>query len=74
MVRPISGIVIWLNQNIYKLFYYLFHKPIVVARVAWDYFAPIMPDELFTKVKFRLEMDIGWILKILGHTTKNFNG
>ena len=44
------------KSNIYKLFYYLFHKPIVVARVAWDYFAPIMPDELFTKVKFRLEM------------------
>ena len=43
-------------NKIRKTFHHLFNNPIVIARVAWDYFAPLLPDKFFTKVKFRLEM------------------
>ena len=45
-----------MKNKVSKFWYYLFHRPIVILRVGWDYLAPIIPDKFFMKVKFRLEM------------------
>ena len=39
-----------------KLFKYLFTKPTLIMRIGWDYLAPVLPDEFFTKVRFKLTM------------------
>ena len=36
--------------------WYLLHEPIVLVRMWWDLFAPILPDKFFLKVRFRLHV------------------
>lgn len=43
--------------------YYLLHKPVVLLQLGWDCLAPILPDELFIRVKFRLYMGYWMDLK-----------
>lgn len=55
--------------KIKRVFYYLFHHPVVLVRMLLDFLAPIMPDELFLKVKFHLA--VGYILNLKNPKTFN---
>ena len=37
-----------------RVFWYMFHSPIVLIRMLWDCLYVIMPDKFFLKVRFRL--------------------
>ena len=42
--------------NLKRVFHYLHTQPRVLLLLSWNWFAPIMPDQLFLKVRFRLTM------------------
>ena len=44
------------SYKIKRIFWYIINKPIVIIRMAWDYFAAILPAEFFLKVRFRLRV------------------
>ena len=43
-----------ITYRVKRICYYLLHNPLVLIRMGWDCLAPILPDKLFLKVRFRL--------------------
>ena len=52
-----------------KFWTYLIHRPSYLVLRAWEWLAPLIPDELFLKVKFRLTM--GYWMDFTHPTTYN---